>query len=87
MYRFIWCTDEPVHDIPNSDVDNVPVETKVETVEVEKEKIIKGADVEVKYDKETAEFNFVDTEEAVVFRDDTIRDDRPYPDLRAKKEQ
>jgi TolA-binding protein len=80
--------DEPVHDLPINSDDDVPVETKVEKVEVEKEKIIKGADVEVKYDKETAEFNFVETEpEGVVFRDDTIRDDRPFPELRAKKEQ
>jgi peptidoglycan hydrolase-like protein with peptidoglycan-binding domain len=80
--------DEPVHDLPINSDDDVPVKTKVEKVEVEKEKIIKGADVEVKYNKETAEFNFVETEpEGVVFRDDVIRDDRPYPELRAKKEQ
>jgi hypothetical protein len=56
------------------------------TKTVERETVIKGADVEVKYDEKTAEFDFVETPEEVVFRDDVIRDDRAHPNLRARKD-
>jgi peptidoglycan hydrolase-like protein with peptidoglycan-binding domain len=51
-------------------------------VVVTEEKVVrvKDADVEVKYDKENDEFQFIEATS-------DVRDDRGYPDLRAKKEQ
>ena len=61
------------------ETDETPTEN--DTVVVKEEQTIvkvKDADVEVKYDKEKDEFHFVDTD---------VKDDRFYPELRAKKEQ
>jgi hypothetical protein len=60
----------------------VEAPSKNDTVVVTEEKVVKvkDADVEVQYDEKTAEFNFVS------YPTD-VKDDRNYPELRAKKEQ
>jgi len=61
--------------------ETVETPSEDDTVVVKEEQTIvkvKDADVEVKYDKENDEFHFVDTD---------VKDDRFYPELRAKKEQ
>lgn len=55
-------------------------EPVVEKTQKEKVVKVKDADVEVRYDAQTAEFNFVE------YPTD-VKDDRNYPELRAKKDQ
>jgi TolA-binding protein len=65
---------EKVEDEEVVDIEDTITETKEKVVTV------KGADVEVKYNKDKDEFDFIDATT-------DVRDDRNYPSLRAKKEQ
>ncbi len=68
----------PDNAVPTDDAGNSKVEqTKVQSDEVRK---VKVADVEVKYEEKTGEFNFVE------YPTD-VRDDRNHPELRALKEK
>jgi TolA-binding protein len=73
-------TDESVSATRQTEAVEAPHED--DTVVVTEEKIVKvkDADVEVKYDKENDEFQFIEATS-------DIRDDRNFPELRAKKEQ
>jgi len=68
----------PDNAVPTDDARN----SKVEQTEVQSDKVrkVKVADVEVKYEAQTGEFNFVE------YPTD-VRDDRNHPELRALKEK
>jgi len=68
----------PDNAVPTDDARN----SKVEQTEVQPDKVrkVKVADVEVKYEAQTGEFNFVE------YPTD-VRDDRNHPELRALKEK
>jgi hypothetical protein len=73
-------TDESVSAKRQSEAVKTPHENDTVVVKEETVVKVKDADVEVKYDKENDEFQFIESPSG-------INDDRLYPELRAKKEQ